>query len=101
VQILSTPSGGTAIVNASNQVVFTPASGFSGTATVQYQVTDSGGLQSNIATIYITVAAPTNNITTVTDKLYVTAFYDTLYPVTNAVGGHVAVAIHYKSQMQF
>ncbi len=47
---------GTASVNGAN-VLFTPASGFSGTATFQYRATDSRGLAGPPATVSVTVGS--------------------------------------------
>jgi uncharacterized repeat protein (TIGR01451 family)/fimbrial isopeptide formation D2 family protein len=51
----TTPSNGTWVVNASGTVTFTPANGFTGTATATYTVQDSAGGTSNTATITVTV----------------------------------------------
>lgn len=51
----TTASNGTWVANADGTVTFTPANGFSGTATANYTVQDSGGGTSNTATITVTV----------------------------------------------
>ncbi len=51
---------GTYSVNASGVVTFTPASGFSGTSSVSYTVSDNAGASSNLATLTVGVnAVPT------------------------------------------
>lgn len=53
-------SGGTTVLNASGNVVFTPTADFSGTATLTYWVKDPNGLESNPATVTLNVA-PVND----------------------------------------
>jgi hypothetical protein len=56
---------GTAVINANGTITFTPASGFTGTTTFQYTISDGrGGLAT--ATVTITVAAPSGAFTTFT-----------------------------------
>lgn len=54
--IVAAPSFGTADVQA-GLVVYTPAANYAGPDTFQYTVNDSGGYQSNVATVVITVIA--------------------------------------------
>lgn len=52
------PTGGTATANADGTILFTPAAGFSGDATVRYTISSLGGLVSNQATVTIVVNEP-------------------------------------------
>ncbi|MFO1351260.1 MAG: tandem-95 repeat protein [Gammaproteobacteria bacterium] len=52
------PNQGTFSVGPSGLVTFTPVAGFTGTATIPYQVQDNYGQPSNSATLTVTVAAP-------------------------------------------
>ncbi|MET0357692.1 MAG: retention module-containing protein, partial [Cellvibrio sp.] len=52
------PAQGTAVVNAQGQVVFTPATNFSGPATITYTITDPAGLTST-GTLTVNVSANT------------------------------------------
>jgi hypothetical protein len=56
VSISTAPAQGTATVNGSNQVVFTPNGLFSGNATFQYATTDADSEVSTPATVTVTVA---------------------------------------------
>jgi subtilisin-like proprotein convertase family protein len=58
VALVGNPSAGTATVGPSGIIVYTPAPGFSGDATLQYNVESQGGLLSNTATVTITVNEP-------------------------------------------
>jgi len=51
-------NNGTYSVNNTGQLIFTPASGFKGTANLPYRVWDNSGLSSNIANINITRTVP-------------------------------------------
>ena len=64
VTVLSSSAGTTATVNPDGTIRFNPG-GTAGDQTVTYRLTDPGGLQSNIATLTITVAA--NNLPTSSD----------------------------------
>ncbi|MDG0980209.1 MAG: Ig-like domain-containing protein, partial [Halieaceae bacterium] len=58
-------SGGQALLNADQSITFTPASGFSGQATVTYVVSDAGGLTATgIATLTV---SPSNSAPTAVD----------------------------------
>jgi hypothetical protein len=57
------PVDGTAAVNPNGTVTFTPAAGFSGTASFSYSVKDTFGQFSNAATVTITVTAPSGPAT--------------------------------------
>ncbi len=52
-------SGTASVVNGSTAITYTPASGFSGTATIPYTIGDPGGLLST-SNISVTVSAPPN-----------------------------------------
>ena len=57
--IVGTPVGGTAVVNPDGTITFTPNTGFTGTASVNYQVCDNGSpILCSTATVTITVQAP-------------------------------------------
>jgi LruC domain-containing protein/uncharacterized repeat protein (TIGR01451 family) len=53
----STPPTSTGVFtkNSAGEVLFTPAAGFSGTATISYTIKDDNGFESNVATITCTV----------------------------------------------
>ena len=56
--IVGTPTGGTAVVNADGTITFTPTTGFTGVASVIYQVCDNGSpSMCKNATVTITVQA--------------------------------------------
>ena len=57
VRIQDTPSNGSAVIQSDGQVAYSPASGFSGTDTFQYVVSDDSGRESNLATVTVTVLA--------------------------------------------
>ncbi|PIW72434.1 MAG: peptidase M11, partial [Hydrogenophilales bacterium CG12_big_fil_rev_8_21_14_0_65_61_21] len=50
------PAEGTVVVNPDGTVTFTPAAGFSGTASISYTISDGTSTASSSATV--TVAAP-------------------------------------------
>jgi len=54
------PANGTVSVNGSNQVVYTPTSGFTGTNTFKYKITNANGT-SNEATVTVNVAPRAND----------------------------------------
>ena len=57
--IIGTPVGGTAVINPDGTLTFTPTTGFTGTATVVYQVCDNGTpVLCDLATVTINVTAP-------------------------------------------
>ncbi|BDX37387.1 hypothetical protein CYCD_07420 [Tenuifilaceae bacterium CYCD] len=60
VAVSQVPTQGTAIVNADNTITFTPATGFIGTMTFRYTVTDADG-DSDDALVTISVKAGVNN----------------------------------------
>ena len=62
VEIRSNPSNGTAIANANGTVTYTPASGFSGSDSFTYRVSDPQGLNSANATVSVNVGAPPNSV---------------------------------------
>jgi len=57
--VFSNADGTYSVNNTTGQLVFTPATGFTGLATLQYQAIDNLGATSNTATINITVTDPT------------------------------------------
>ncbi|MGI9445933.1 MAG: tandem-95 repeat protein, partial [Rubripirellula sp.] len=57
VSIRNTPANGAAVIQADGQVIYSPATGFAGTDTFQYVVSDDGGRESNLATVTVTVLA--------------------------------------------
>ena len=57
VSVVTIPGEGRYEVNSQGIVTFTPTDGFTGTSTVQYEVSDENGLVSNIANITVTVSA--------------------------------------------
>lgn len=54
------PANGTVSVNSSNQVVYTPATGFTGVNTFKYKISNANGT-SNEATVTVNVAPRANN----------------------------------------
>jgi len=60
VQMVTSPSHGTAAVQNDGAILYTPAAAFSGTDTFTYTVKDSQGAISNVATVTITVTALAN-----------------------------------------
>lgn len=56
IQITSGPANGTATVNGSNNIVYTPNASFTGTNTVTYKITDSNN-KTATATLTVTVVA--------------------------------------------
>ncbi|MGZ3757715.1 MAG: CshA/CshB family fibrillar adhesin-related protein [Mucilaginibacter sp.] len=59
VQIVSAPTHGTATPNSDGTVTYTPTTNYSGTDSFTYRVQDSYGYYTNVATVTITVVAPT------------------------------------------
>ena len=57
VSIQVMPSHGTAVVQFDGQVLYTPVGGFVGNDSFQYQVSDDGGRQSNLATVDVQILA--------------------------------------------
>jgi len=69
-------SGSAAVANGGAAITFTPAAGFSGTATVPYTIADPGNLQST-ATVTVTVLSGANNPPdAVSDLVDLTAFFN-------------------------
>ena len=58
-------AGGTAYVNNSGQVVFTPTTNFQGTVFIPYTVSDAGGIVSNQATLTVRVVSQLDLATTI------------------------------------
>ncbi|MEO0821605.1 MAG: Ig-like domain-containing protein [Pseudomonadota bacterium] len=56
VSLVGTPTGGTAEIDGANRIVFTPAEGFTGEASLDYRLRDGAG-GSDRATVTITVSA--------------------------------------------
>jgi hypothetical protein len=77
---LTTPTGGTAAVNADKTVTFTPAAGFVGTATFGYTV--SNGSATASANVTVTVTQPANRAPIANPDAATT---DSSTPVTIAV----------------
>jgi Bacterial Ig domain/Cadherin-like domain/PKD domain/Metallo-peptidase family M12B Reprolysin-like len=60
VKSVTQPSGGSAVINRSESVTFTPAQNYAGTTSFQYVVSDGTGLESTATvTVTVTNAAPT------------------------------------------
>lgn len=57
IQITNTVTGGTFTVNAQGDVTFTPVANYSGSAAVNYRVSDNAGLSSGTASITVTINA--------------------------------------------
>jgi hypothetical protein len=55
VVVVGNPANGSAIPDASGNIVYTSNSGFIGTDTFTYQVADNGGFLSNVASVTVTV----------------------------------------------
>lgn len=69
-------SGTAAVANGGAAITFTPAAGFSGTATFPYTIADPGNLQST-ATVAVTVQSAANNPPdAVSDQVDLTAFFN-------------------------
>ncbi|MDQ6866003.1 MAG: Ig-like domain-containing protein, partial [Thermoproteota archaeon] len=66
--VLALPQHGTLTAPTSNTVTYTPDTGFSGTDSYTYKATDGQGVDSNIATVTITVNAAQNNPPTADNK---------------------------------
>ena len=70
--MVANPTHGTLTNPTSNSVTYTPNAGFSGTDTFTYKATTknglAGGVDSNIATVTITVNAAQNNVPTADSK---------------------------------
>jgi hypothetical protein len=60
VQVTAAPANGTVVANTDGTVTYTPASGFTGTDTFKYTVSDNEGAVSNEATVTVTVNAVSN-----------------------------------------
>lgn len=59
VQIVTAPAHGTATPNSDGTVTYTPTTNYSGADSFTYRVQDSYGYYTNVATVTITVVAPT------------------------------------------
>lgn len=70
--LVTGPSNGTVTQNADGSLVYTPAANFSGTDTYTYRVRDAGGLDSNVATVTITIT-PVPDPPVAVDDSYVVA----------------------------
>jgi hypothetical protein len=55
IQITTQPTNGTATLDASGNILYTPTSGFLGTDTLAYTIADSNGKTSNAATVNVSV----------------------------------------------
>jgi hypothetical protein len=66
--VLALPQHGTLTAPTSNTVTYTPNTGFSGTDSYAYKAADGQGVDSNIATVTITVNAAQNNPPTADNK---------------------------------
>jgi hypothetical protein len=77
VAIVGTPANGTATVSGTI-INFTPATGFTGVATLQYRATDALGAVSNITTVTINVGAANATIVVTNDEIYCRPFYEIL-----------------------
>lgn len=76
--------GGTAVIS-NNQVLFTPATGFTGTASFNYGVSDgNGGTATGSASVTVT-APPTNNTYTFTNNTDVTISSSSAVTVTSSI----------------
>ncbi|MGI4883986.1 MAG: Ig-like domain-containing protein [Janthinobacterium lividum] len=62
-------NNGTAYVNAAGQVVFTPTTGFLGTALIPYTVKDASGILSNQATLMVQVVSQLDLATAITSPV--------------------------------
>src|SRR5690606_1541153 len=72
VVLVSGPSNGTVTQNGDGSFVYTPAAHFNGVDSYTYRVRDAGGLESNIATVTITVT-PVPDPPVAVDDSYVVA----------------------------
>ena len=59
--MIGNPQHGTLTTPTSNSVTYTPNTGFTGADSFTYKATDGQGVNSNIATVTITVIGPQNN----------------------------------------
>ncbi len=69
--VVSQPSHGTVIVNTNGSFTYTPALNYSGPDAYTYRVRDAGGLDSNVATVSITITAVNDPPTAVNDSYVV------------------------------
>ena len=85
----SSADGATALFNSNQQITFTPTIGFSGSTTINYQVTDGiGGTSSGTIAVNVTFAPPSLTVRTIPEKIVV-QWVDTsfnLQSATNAAG---------------
>lgn len=67
------PANGTLSINGSNQVVFTPTNGFTGSDTFKYTLTNANGTSTTAATVTVNVAPRANNDTATANQNVATA----------------------------
>ncbi|MCP5426212.1 MAG: tandem-95 repeat protein [Gammaproteobacteria bacterium] len=85
---VSTPSSGSAVVNADDSITFTPATGFVGIVTFTYTISD--GISTDTATVTVTVTAP--NLDAVNDAASTPARQAVAIAVlANDVGSNLAI----------
>jgi len=77
-------SGGTAVLNGSGNVVFTPTANFNGTASFTYWVKDPLGLESNAATVTVNVA-PVNDSPYAQDEVVSGASEDAVFHIDKGI----------------
>lgn len=69
--LVTGPGNGTLSLNANGSFTYTPGANFNGTDTFTYRVRDAGGLDSNVATVTITVTAVNDPPVAVNDSYVV------------------------------
>jgi hypothetical protein len=82
--LVTRPTGGTLDLNDDGSFIFTPTAGFAGTTSFSYKAND-GTLDSNVATVSITVAPPPNTAPIAVSDAYTTS-KNTKLTVTKANG---------------
>ena len=82
VQSVTTPTSGTAVINADNTVTYSPNLDFSGSDSFQYTAADQTGLLKCTATVYVTVNAVTSTTSTSTSTTTTTTVTSTSSTVT-------------------
>lgn len=75
--LVGTPTGGTATVSGTS-INFTPATGFTGAASLSYYATDALGANSNTTTVTINVGAANATVTIINDEVYCRPYYEIL-----------------------
>ena len=83
----TTPVRGTVVQNTDGSFVYTPNVGFTGTDSFSYRAKDPGGLQSNLATVTITVGPP--QVVTVTASNASVTYGDAKPTITPSYSGFV------------